>query len=271
MAGVSSDGLKTAVLPSSRLGPSIHSGTAKGKFHGVMTATTPHGLRRMKASFSAISEATHVADRHAAGAEDVLDHVQAFDDLGPALGDDLAALAGHQLGQVVGVALDELGEVVEQFGPADAALAPPERDRRPARRRRPGGLLRRELAGKRPTTSSAWAGLRLSKAVAVGGPPLAGDEVAAGEDRGGHGRVLPGGRRTRAPLDASAKERRRRRRSAEWDGQGDYSPRPRAATTNTGRGGQTGTRTSARAWRPPVDPRQIAPIFPSLPASVVPY
>ena len=58
MAGVSSDGLKTAVLPSSRLGPSIHSGTAKGKFHGVMTATTPHGLRRMKASFSAISEAS---------------------------------------------------------------------------------------------------------------------------------------------------------------------------------------------------------------------
>ena len=41
-----------------RLGPSIHSGTAKGKFHGVMTATTPHGLRRMKASFSAISEAS---------------------------------------------------------------------------------------------------------------------------------------------------------------------------------------------------------------------
>ena len=41
----------------------------------------------------------HVADRHAAGAEDVLDHVQAFDDLGPALGDDLAALAGHQLGR----------------------------------------------------------------------------------------------------------------------------------------------------------------------------
>ena len=92
MAGVSSDGLNTTVLPSTRLGPSIHSGTAKGKFHGVMTATTPHGLRRMKASFSGDLRGQHVADRHAAGAEDVLDHVQAFDDLGPALGDDLAAL-----------------------------------------------------------------------------------------------------------------------------------------------------------------------------------
>ena len=46
-AGVSSLGLNTAVFPSSRLGPSIHSGTANGKFHGVMTATTPHGLRRV--------------------------------------------------------------------------------------------------------------------------------------------------------------------------------------------------------------------------------
>jgi hypothetical protein len=40
-------GLKTHVLPSSRLGPSIHSGTANGKFHGVTTATTPHGFRRV--------------------------------------------------------------------------------------------------------------------------------------------------------------------------------------------------------------------------------
>src|SRR5207247_9261826 len=55
MAGVSSDGLNTTVFPSSKLGPSIHKGTAKGKFQGVITATTPQGLRRMKASFSAIS------------------------------------------------------------------------------------------------------------------------------------------------------------------------------------------------------------------------
>src|SRR5262249_56501381 len=58
-----------------------------------------------------------VADRHAAGAEDVLDHVQAFNDFGLALVDDLAALAGHQPGEVGGVALDELGEGVEQLGP----------------------------------------------------------------------------------------------------------------------------------------------------------
>ena len=90
----------------------------------------------------------HVADRHPAGAEDVLDHVQAFDDLGPALGDDLAALAGHQLGEVVGLALDELGEVVEQLGAVDAAGAPPGRDRRRGRRRRRGGPPRRWRGGR---------------------------------------------------------------------------------------------------------------------------
>src|SRR5437588_140712 len=62
IAGVSSDGLNTAVFPSSRLGPSIHSGTANGKFHGVMTATTPHGLRRTNASFSGISDASTSPD-----------------------------------------------------------------------------------------------------------------------------------------------------------------------------------------------------------------
>jgi hypothetical protein len=47
-----------------------------------MTATTPHGFRRTSS-----------------GAEDVLHHVQAFDDLGPALGHVLAALVGHEYGE----------------------------------------------------------------------------------------------------------------------------------------------------------------------------
>src|SRR5262249_15001045 len=66
-----------------------------------------------------------VAGRHAAGAEDVLHHVQALDDLGAALGNDLAALTRHQPGEVVGFLLDDLGEVVEQFGTVDAAAASP--------------------------------------------------------------------------------------------------------------------------------------------------
>ncbi len=67
----------------------------------------------------------HIAHRHPAGAEDVLNHVEAFDDLGPAFGDDLTALAGHELGEFVGVPFDELGQVVEQLGPANPAGATP--------------------------------------------------------------------------------------------------------------------------------------------------
>jgi len=44
--GVSSAGLNTTVLPSTREGQSSHIGMAKGKFQGVMQAMTPLGFRR---------------------------------------------------------------------------------------------------------------------------------------------------------------------------------------------------------------------------------
>jgi hypothetical protein len=58
MAGVSSDGLNTTVFPSIRLGANSQSGTANGKFQGVIAATTPFGFFRMKLSLSANSEGT---------------------------------------------------------------------------------------------------------------------------------------------------------------------------------------------------------------------
>src|SRR5439155_15365708 len=67
----------------------------------------------------------HVADRHPASTEDVLDHVQAFDHLGPTLAQHLAAFASHQLSELVHVALDELGEIVEEFSAVDSAGTSP--------------------------------------------------------------------------------------------------------------------------------------------------
>ena len=166
--------LEDAVLPSSRLGPSIHSGTANGKFHGVMTATTPHGLRRMKASFSAISEAITSPIRHAAGAEDVLHHVQPFDHLGPALGHVLAALAGHELGEGVGVALDELGEPVEALRAQNPRLCAATRGRRPRAASTAAFTSPAWPAGSVPTTSARLAGLRAGEVVARR-RPFAGD------------------------------------------------------------------------------------------------
>ncbi len=128
----------------------------------------------------------HFADRHAAGAEDVLDHVQAFDDLGPALADDLAALAGHQPGEIVGLALDDLGEVVEQLGAADAAGAPP------GRKGGAGGGDRLPrlvgAAGRENAEDLALAGRAVAlETVAVGRLPAAGDEVSSGDGDGHDG------------------------------------------------------------------------------------
>ena len=42
-SGVSSDGLKTTVLPQTSAGMIFHDGIAIGKFHGVMIEHTPIG------------------------------------------------------------------------------------------------------------------------------------------------------------------------------------------------------------------------------------
>jgi hypothetical protein len=40
--------LITTVLPATSAGASFHAGIALGKFHGVISATTPSGLRSVK-------------------------------------------------------------------------------------------------------------------------------------------------------------------------------------------------------------------------------
>src|SRR5512143_554654 len=45
-----SAGLSTIVLPNANAGPAFQSGIATGKFHGVISATTPSGCRRVNCS-----------------------------------------------------------------------------------------------------------------------------------------------------------------------------------------------------------------------------
>ncbi len=54
-SGVSPAGLNTAVLPATSAGMSFQEGIANGKFHGVMTPTTPIGTRADIAHLSRIS------------------------------------------------------------------------------------------------------------------------------------------------------------------------------------------------------------------------
>src|SRR5579875_2555914 len=44
-SGVKGDGLRTMVLPASSAGAIFHEARMRGKFHGVMAATTPSGRR----------------------------------------------------------------------------------------------------------------------------------------------------------------------------------------------------------------------------------
>ncbi len=178
MAGVSSDGLKTTVLPSSKLGPSIQSGTANGKFHGVMTATTPHGLRRMKASFSAISEASTspIGMRPVPKTYWIMCRPSTTSARHSVI--DLAALAGHEAGQVVGLALDDLGEVVEQLAAADAAGAPPDRESGPGGRDRLPGIFG-SAARKLPEDLIGPGWVLARKALLASGGPLTGDQIFA--------------------------------------------------------------------------------------------
>ena len=50
VSGVSSAGLRTTVLPAASAGASFHDAIASGKFHGVMSPTTPSGSRTVKPS-----------------------------------------------------------------------------------------------------------------------------------------------------------------------------------------------------------------------------
>ena len=50
MSGVSSAGFSTTVLPAASAGASFHEAIASGKFHGVISPTTPSGSRNVMAT-----------------------------------------------------------------------------------------------------------------------------------------------------------------------------------------------------------------------------
>ena len=115
MAGVSSDGLEDDGVAFEQTWPEHPQRHREGEVPRRDDGDDAPRLPAHEGILLGDLRGEHFADRHPAGAEDVLNHVQPFDHLGPALADDLAALAGHEFRQVVGLALDELGEVVERL------------------------------------------------------------------------------------------------------------------------------------------------------------
>ena len=101
--GSRSLGLRTKALPQAIATGCIHIGTITGKLNGVMPATTPSGSRNEYVSTSGgdlVREVAFEQMRYAAGELDDLEPAQ---HLAAGVGEDLAVLAGDQLGQLVHV------------------------------------------------------------------------------------------------------------------------------------------------------------------------
>ena len=83
VAGVSSDGLTTTVLPQASAGPTFQVISSSGRFHGTMTAMTPSG-----AAYGVVERPGRPAGVHAERLGGMLaEHVGEGREVGPAPGD----------------------------------------------------------------------------------------------------------------------------------------------------------------------------------------
>jgi hypothetical protein len=104
LAGTASAGLKTTVLPASA-GAIFHAGIAMGKFHGVITETTPTGSLLTVTSIAGRSESRCSPTFRLTGVE--LQQLASSDHLAHCIGQRLALLACEEIAQLV-LAIQEL-------------------------------------------------------------------------------------------------------------------------------------------------------------------
>ena len=108
-------GLKTTVLPQTSAGTIFQDGIAIGKFHGVMTPTTPIGIRTDIWNLFWQLGRRRLAEQPPALAGHVEAHVDRFLDVAAGLGLHLAHLARHEVGELVLVVGEELREAEEDL------------------------------------------------------------------------------------------------------------------------------------------------------------
>ena len=192
VSGVSDAGLSTTVQPAASAGPILRVAMAAGKFHGVTSTATPAGLccTRMRAPDG--GRARDFADV-AHGLFGVpAEELGRVGDLGARVGERLAVLERHQLGEAFGVADDQLERLAQHFGALARFLGGP------AVHRGAGGVDRGlgVLDARAGDRGNRFLGRRVDdvKALVVGGfAPLAADvEIGrnVGEQIVVHGSVL---------------------------------------------------------------------------------
>ena len=147
VSGVSSAGLSTTVLPAASAGASFHAAIVSGKFHGVISATTPSGSRNGHADAAGHRDrvAEHALRRGRVVAEGVDHHLH----LAARVADRLAGVARLEHRQLLELARERVGEPVQQRARGRRARPRARRGRRPWRARPPRRSPRRPRAGSR--------------------------------------------------------------------------------------------------------------------------
>ena len=115
----------TTPLPASSAGKIFHDGMATGKFHGVISPTTPTGWRVVHASLSPSSEGTIVTPGRPTLAGDERGHVDGLLHVAAGLDQHLAGLAGDEIGELVLVAGEDGAGRGDHLGPGRHGQAPP--------------------------------------------------------------------------------------------------------------------------------------------------
>ena len=176
MWGVSSEGLKTTVFAFQQ------ARSEHPERHGeweVPRSDDGHDAARLAALVQILGVDFRRDDLTVgltSGPEDVLHHVQPFDNLGAGLVANFSAFAGEDVSQVFEVALDERGQIVEQVAALDAAGTPPGDERAASGRHGAVDVARRSARIDAKQFRIAR-GVTVLELALVGGVPLAADQL----------------------------------------------------------------------------------------------
>ena len=111
------------MLPAARAGPTFQLAIGSGKFHGVISPTTPSGSRKVTSTPPAYGDLR--AEQPLWGAGVVVEHVDDAPDLAAGIGDRLADVARLELRELLDLSLEHARETAQKLGAiARADVAP---------------------------------------------------------------------------------------------------------------------------------------------------
>ena len=101
------------MLPAASAGASFQVASISGEFHGVMAATTPSGSQPREVEDAGLVDRDDAALDLVGQAAEVMVPLRHVAQLHPHLVDQLAVVAGLDLGEIFGLAGQEIGEAAQ--------------------------------------------------------------------------------------------------------------------------------------------------------------